>query len=300
MTLFVLLGCGPSFDGSFELVDAANYHYRSTLDVSAERVTAGADLDLDWSALGTDLLGDPVDPTVDVTHVTLIAFPGMSESDVEAAAADDTLLQSDTSVLALLETDGRTRAALSDFGLGFTSTFDPAEWLVDADATWLLRATTGLLQTRMLRFLRLVPSGGAVEVALTSDSASLAFTVDLSTLEPYRVPATDTAWTADWSTLTRHANGNPIALDTVDGVQLGRLDVSLAALEADFVHLESLAAALYEADVPGTRTVDSRDLRARDGAAWDGFRAGELWVLALRCSTCVNPAPPFVTVIEVR
>ena len=38
----------------------------------------------------------------------------------------------------------------------------------------------------------------------------------------------------------------------------------------------------------------------RDGEPFTGFTGEGTWILALRCSTCSNPAPPFATVLLPR
>jgi hypothetical protein len=228
-----------------------------------------------------------------------LSFPELTQEEIEAAVAEDALLQSDVDLLALMDTEGATSAMLSDFTLGFTTPLVPDQHFVDTQATWLLRATTGLLDTRMLTFLRLVEDGGATSVTLDNTSSTLQFTVDLASLAAFEVPAdADVAeWTADWSALSMRGNGAEFDASSVDQFQIARLDMELTEVEADFIHLETIAAELYTAQVAAT-SVSLVDAVSADGAAFAGFGSGDLWIMALRCSTCANPAPPYVTVVR--
>jgi hypothetical protein len=290
------------FDGSFELTDASNYTFSSSIDIGTTDVLVGQDFAIDWSALDRDLLGDPVDPAVNVTDLTLISFPGLSEEDVEAAVVEDALLQSDAGLVALLDTDGATSARLSDFTIGFTTRLVPEEHFTDTEAAWLLRATTGLLDTRMVRFLRPRADGGAAEVVLDGGSSALDFEVELEALEAFEVPADAdaSAWTADWTALTTRGDGARFALEDVDLLQLARLDMEVTDVEADFVHLETNAAELYAVDVGADGVVTLGEAADAAGTAFSSFGRGETWALALRCGGCTNPAPPYVTLIRSR
>ena len=50
-------------------------------------------------------------------------------------------------------------------------------------------------------------------------------------------------------------------------------------------------------DLPGGTTASLGDA-TNGGAAFDGFSGNGVWLLALRCTTCANPAPLFLTVLE--
>jgi hypothetical protein len=297
--ILLVLACAR-FDGSFELTDANNYTFASSIDIGSSEVSAGQDLTIDWSGLDRDLLGNSLDPTIDVTDLTLISFPGLSEAEVEAAVVEDALLQSDAGLLALLDTEGATSARLSDFTIGFTTRLVPEEHFTDADAAWLLRATTGLLETRMVRFLQPRDEGGSTQVTLEGSSSALAYDVELEALAPFEVPggADASAWTADWSSVTARGNGEPFEAGDVDRLQLAKLVGELSEVEAEFVQLERNAAALYAVDVGAGTAVTLGEALDAEGVPFSGFGRGETWALALRCDSCTNPAPPYVTLVR--
>ena len=67
----------------------------------------------------------------------------------------------------------------------------------------------------------------------------------------------------------------------------------VSALAEDFLDLEQLAEDRWELDVTGRTSASLGEL---DG--FGGVDADHRWLLALRCSTCRNPAPRFLTVLE--
>jgi hypothetical protein len=104
----------------------------------------------------------------------------------------------------------------------------------------------------------------------------------------------DGPWRLDWSGLTRDGQGAPFEPTRVDTVMVGRFEEDLTGLEASFLDLEALAEELYAYPVSGGTTVD---LAALSEGSFPGFAAEGTWILALRCSSCANPAPLFLTVL---
>jgi hypothetical protein len=292
---------GDDFDGSFVLSDANNYSYTSHLGIGAQVVERGADFTIDWSGLTTDLLGHPVDPAADVGEVYLLSFPALSQTEVEDLLATEQLTMSDLLVIAFKTgVTGQTSLMASDLVIPPAAPFQPETYFTDTDATWLVRATDGATTNRMLSFA--VPTEGSESHAITLDdgATTLDFAADLHGLDAFSIGEQD-AYTVDWSGLTRHADGNSVELLDLDQLMLARYDgLSISELEEQFLDLDLIADALYTADVYGDRTADLSAAVDADGAAFSGFGAGTLWVLALRCTTCANPAPPFLTLVEVE
>jgi hypothetical protein len=61
-----------------------------------------------------------------------------------------------------------------------------------------------------------------------------------------------------------------------------------------------MATALWDLALTGEPTADLSKATLRSGgSAFDGFSHGTgTWILALMCSTCQNPAPILLTVLE--
>jgi hypothetical protein len=73
--------------------------------------------------------------------------------------------------------------------------------------------------------------------------------------------------------------------------------LGLADLESDFLRIDDLAAQIWNADIEGRSTFDLTTLTSDAGLPFSGFSDEGLWVLALRCSTCSNPAPPYLAIV---
>lgn len=287
--------------GPVALGDANNYRYVGTLDAPTVPTASGADLLLDWSALASDLQCHAVDPVGDIDNVALLAFPRLTEAEVEAGLADDALEQAELGGYVSLEPGDRTSVQLSE--LGFFGTDVDIETLVaEGSGTWLLLLTTGAdvgVGARALAFLQPSAAEAATEVRLGDACGILDFDADLSSLAPVRVPAAG-PWVVEWSGLATDGHGQPVDARRIDRAMLARYDaLGVADLEARFLDLEALADGLWTVTLDGGSAADLADLADADGAPFPGFDAGAdaTWILALRCSLCANPAPVFLTVI---
>ncbi len=312
MTLLLLACTGPTDDnrddtgdpfGGFRVTDANNYRYDSAIDGTSTEVQIAADFTLDWSGLTVDLLGHPMDPATEVDMVWLVQFGRLTQEEVQTKIVADTLLTEDASAYVTLENvSDATSCALSEFRAGPVTTVDPTTDFTDADGTWMTRVTTGSSDTRMLQFLRPTVGSSNHDVTFGPDSAILTFNADLHSLQPFAFAEEPAGYALDWSGLTTHANGNPLVLPTMDQLLIGRYDgLTVADLESRFIDIETIASETFIADVYGRTdytAVLSEAVNA-DGVAFSGFGAGSLWIIALQCTVCANPAPPFVTVVEV-
>ncbi|MFN7142365.1 MAG: hypothetical protein ACK4YP_01200 [Myxococcota bacterium] len=310
MILLVLAACtGPGddsgkapFDGAFVFTDANNYGYTSAIDVSSQEVQLRTDVTVDWSGLTTDLLGHAMDPAVDVDIVWIVQFPNLTEEEVADAIVAETLLQEDVGPYIQFRNEaGATSATLSEFVFPPATPIVPEEDFTDGSGTWLVRATTGLVENRMLGFMRPTDTTTNTTFALASDTATLAFDADLQSLEAFSFDDEPATYTADWSALETHANGNEVDLGLLDQLMIARYDgMTLSDIEADFIDVELIASEIYTADVYGLTAADlSVAVSATTGEAFAGFGADSLWLVALRCTACTNPAPPFLTVVQV-
>jgi hypothetical protein len=63
------------------------------------------------------------------------------------------------------------------------------------------------------------------------------------------------------------------------------------------LHIEEAADRLFYGDVSGKGEFDLLELTDQDGNAFEGFD-DTLWLIALRCGTCISPAPLFLGVIR--
>ena len=59
-------------EGAVVLDDSSNYSLISQVDIPSTAVAPGADVAVDFSAVGTDLFGQPLDPAADLDTVAIL------------------------------------------------------------------------------------------------------------------------------------------------------------------------------------------------------------------------------------
>lgn len=284
--------------GDMVLTDANNYAYSGLLDAPSVTTAELTDIHFDWSRLTLDLQCHEVDPVKDIDNIALLAFPYLSEEEVEAGLSAGDLQQVDLGGYVSLEVGDRTDANLTELTF-FGTDVDIEKLYAEGSATWLLLLTTGDtvgVGARTLLFLEPRADEDNTEAAFEDDCDILDFTADLTSLTPVRVgPA---PWSVAWGGLTTDGQGGSIELGNIDqltlGVYPGQTPEDLAAA---FLDLDRIAAGLWTWDVGGSTSLDLATPTA-DGTTFPGFDQDGTWILALRCTLCANPAPLFLTVIE--
>lgn len=297
--LLVLAAC----DDTVYLADGNNFSYVGTVDAPSLDVASGQDLHICWAQLTEDIQCHEMDPTVDVGILTLARFLNLTEAEIERQISDDTLEQSALSgFLDYPVPEGETCAQLADFTLQGTPV-DLAEEFYEGGGTYLLLAGSGTepgLGTRAMMFLDPLEASENTEVAFEPACGTLDFSVDLASLAPIALPAEAESWIVDWGGLTVNGLGHPFELSTIDRLMIGNYaDWGLPDLEEHFLDLQLDASGLWYLDTGGAFSADLATATGDDGA-FPGFSASGSWVLALMCTRCTNPAPLFLTVIEVE
>jgi hypothetical protein len=297
--LLLLCACASSSEGrdpctDCSLSDANNFTYSSALDIGVLPAAALTDDHIDWSGLTRDVHGHPVDLSADISSARLIAFRDMTPEDVTEGLANDNLAQADVTLFVMCDPT-QPSCSLGQFGL-LGNPVDVPSYFAEGSATWLL-ALMSDVEPGAAAFAFLSPETGAADtVRIDSDTSALDATVDFLSLRSVLVPEGEPAVTVGWSALTRDGLGNDLSLQMLDEVFVGRYDLSRGALEARVFDLESLAVESWEAPIAGQLSV-RLDTLAGD-RPFPGADAESTWLLALRCSTCTNPTPRFVTFLE--
>lgn len=292
MILRLLLACSDGGDVDETLGDENNYTYTNTIDVKVTGCTPGLDVTFDWSALTYDVQDHEMDPAADVTEMTALYFPNFDEAALEDAIAADDIFMSDTQVILTADNTGGTSVLLSELTAPAGNEFDPAEYFVKEDGTWAIRLTEDETIAHSVAFFRPDSAADSSLVTIDNDTADVTFVADLASLTPVEFSATD-EFHIDWSDVKTAGDGQFFDPNKIDQVWLGRYDESLDELAAQFFDLELIAEELDTVAISQTQ-------EATIGAdEFGGFHSGETWLLALRCTSCTNPAPPFLTVIEV-
>lgn len=303
------LACGgdeaASDEGAIVLTDAQNYSLESSLSIPAIETASGADLDICWSGLMSDLQCHPVDPQPDLDNLALLRFLHLSHDAVEARLTSGQLAQSEIDGYLEYRTDhASTCAKLSSMSFFGTPIQIADEYRESSDHSYMLllsEGTTPGVGARGMIFVTPTASSTNTRVDVPSGCGLLDVSADLSSAERVILPA-EGPWPIDWRNLSQDGQGNPIVFESIDSVLLGfYAGMSVADLESDILDLELNATALWELPLTGGRTADLARARERDGGApFAGFARPEpgVWVMGLMCSTCQNPAPVVLTVLE--
>ena len=274
------------------LTDANNYTWQGSLAVDEWDLTAGANVTLSWDDLHHDLYGIPIEPT-DVERVVLLAMTQLTPDDVRQAIADDDLLMSDASLTVFCSPEGTTSCELADFEL-FGNELVVEDYFIEGTGTWLAALLTADDTFASVGLLVPDVSSTLTSVAFSDETAALTLDVDLKSLSPVVVDP-GTPLTIDWTALTVDGVGNALFVDSIDQVLVGRFDLSVDQMEDQVTSLETLADPLWTLDV----TEPNADLSTLVGdVPFEGIDADGTWLLALYCSSCLNPAPRFVTLLQ--
>ena len=291
--LGLVAGCGPG-EGEVVLSADLNYEFSSTLSVNAQEFASGQDAVVDWSDLNVDQLEKPMSPD-EIDQLIIVRFEDLSRAEVLDKAAKDCLQQKDiTGVVETFPSEGAYQSSFSEFQLiGYQ--VDPEEQFQEGMGTFLLQAyTDGVPGVRMLSFLEPSDSSDNLDLYLKNDSASVDYSVDLSAGQ--RLPLSTTL--IDWAQLAVPTECGSFPINKYDWLMLAHYETaSLSSLESDFLRVDELATEIWNADIEGRSTYDLLTLVSDGGEPFTGFSDQGIWILALRCTTCSNPAPPFLTLV---
>lgn len=280
---------------SCALNDANQYSYEADISVSTAALPVAEDSVIRWDSLTRDVHGHARDPFTDIDAARLIGFRDQSPEEVLEALATDSLRQADiTLFLSCASADAS--CALSDFGL-LGNQLDVERYFEDDGATWLV-ALNSPLEAGVAAMLFLDPSPDAAshEAVLDDRSSSIDAEVDFETLAALKVEANRADLEIDWSDVTVDGLGNALNAAGIDELVLGRYDARRGALGSKVFDLESAASEVWTMPIDGAPGANLGDLAG--DTAFEGISGASTWLLALRCSTCLNPAPRLVTVLE--
>lgn len=279
-------------------IDAdTNYFFTTSIDADVVSVEdCPENLTMDWSALTTDLLGHDMDPTTEAELMRVVRFDNYSPEDVLAAISANDLPQSEISGNVDYEPGtGETSAPLSSFNFNGTGIDPTTEVCESLGSTFMLTSLTGLYTYRMLMFFSPTAGETNTDVIMDADSASLTFDATLGAT--IQVPGKRDVL-VNWLDLTTDGQGNPFSLSNIDGLMLARYELTVEEMEQEILDLQIIADEMYTADVGGLGEYELINALDADGNAFAGFEGEGLWLLGLFCSTCPNPAPLYLAVIE--
>ncbi len=306
--------CGPG-PVQFSIHDQGNYTFSTSMSIERTTLKDATDLTFDWGGLTRDFFGKSMDPAVDIDLV-LISLWNLTPDEIEQSLDHDMLERSASEGAIMTYPDGSyTSLNLLGFGLLGNPLPDETEIWKRFDTnnpdfeypqdqhTFMIMGSTGTelgKGARMLSLFTIDPNASQTALALTNDSTTLDYTIDLGRIEPIAVPAAEPSLTIDWSQMTETALGNEYLPTQVTEAVVAHFPTdSLSELEARFLDLEGFADGWWSGPVTAGTSIDLGALLDENDATFPGVDADGTWVVALFCTkACNNPAPWSISILE--
>ena len=286
-----------------------NYAFSSTLTFPPIAIAPNTELTFDWSGVTTDFIGHSLDTKKDLNTISILMW-NLPLADLQTELNSDSLKQSDLTVVPLsVITDGNsTSAKLFSFTLNgnpVTSSdilpYFSADNYPPENHTYLATAATGTIvgqNTKMLQSFQIDPNSTNNTVTMTSKSTKLTYAANLHSLIATGIPAGQAAITLDWSQMKTNALGNTFTWTSITSALVAHYTQTPAELEKKFLDIELIAADLYRGNIDTGATVDFSSLQDSNGTVFPGIDGTGTWIVALRCGSCRNPAPWYLSILK--
>ena len=293
-----------------EASPANDYSFSSTISIDTVPVAPRTTLTFDWSAVTSDFLKHPMSPTTDVDMVSLLMW-SIDQQSFEQKLNDDALAQSDLVAITMLYTNQAITSGTTDDLTVFGQAIDPNDMIgyldpslyPPAQHTYTVMVVTGTTAgkgTRMVKVFTIDPSSTNTQVPIDSNSTQLAYQVDLHSLQPTQIPVGSNSIAVDWSSIALNAMGREFVTNKIDDVTVAHYDHTPTELEGLFLDLDEpgVATGKWEAPVSSGSSIVLSSLVDTSNSPFPGIDATGTWILGLRCTSCQNPAPWYLTVLR--
>ncbi len=297
--------------GAVMLSDANNYTSVSILDLPVIDTIPGDDVEICWDGLTQDLQCHGVAPQTDVDLITLLRFPAQAQAEVANALAIGRVELSQLVYMADYEPpEGSAMctqlSALTRFGSPLTLAEDYSE-SGDIYVVVFQKGTDPGVGALAMSFVNPTALSGNTRVdAPMTACPNLSFSANIQQVVPITLPAA-APWQVDWSGVTRDSTMEGLQFTKIDSVLVGfYANMTVADIEANILDIELIATELYEVphDYAVNKNVADLSLATErtTGAPFPGLaRADGLtgtWMMAVMCSSCQNPAPAILTILQ--
>ncbi len=292
-----------------------NYYFVSDLTVASVDVMPNSDLTVDWSGLTKDFNGRPLDPMADIQSVGLLVW-NMPADEFHMKLNQDALQGQFTYTTPLLAftmgsvTSANVFSFVPPTAMDGSEMLDPEQILpflsaedVDQDAvTYTVMPMGGTAIGRdvkaIMRF-RLNPDSTNTTINVSDDSTSLTWEADLDRGAPVHIPAGTSNILVNWRrTMEKNVLGNDWVRGKISEVVVGKYLMTPAELSQRFLEVETLGDKFFTGEVTAGDELELSTLTDAAGAPFGGIDSEGTWILALRCGTCGNPAPWYVSVLK--
>jgi hypothetical protein len=156
--------------------------------------------------------------------------------------------------------------------------------------------------TKMISFFEPSPDVTNTEVRLTNDSTILHYTANLTDLKRIAVPPNTPDIVIDWidsDMLRNNAMGQEWVPTKITDVLVAHYrDKTPADLQASFLDLELIADETWRIFLSAGQSVKLSFLQNEAGEPFAGIDGEGTWIIALKCGSCANPAPWFLSVLQ--
>lgn len=300
-------GCGSDAEpqssrGAVMLRDENNYSSMSSLSIPVVETAVG-DLDICWKNATKDLQCHDVDPAADLDNVSLLRFLHLSEAEVEQKLTSGQLSQSQVDGYLDFKTDHDSMCTKLSTLSFFGTKIDVADEYVESDdRKYMLifsKGTTPGVGARTMTFIEPTETSTNTVVDAPEGCGMLDYQANLEDATPVTVDAKPPL--IDWQDVTLDGQRNAIAYQSIDRLMLGFFqDASVKQLQDQIFDIEQIATSLWELPLTGGRKADLAFAEERTThELFTGFdRTDGVWLLALLCSTCQNPQPVVLAVLE--
>lgn len=279
--------------------DANNYSFEGEISFPDIAVAPATDALVDWGAIAQDIQCHDLDPT-SIKTVALLRFQNLDKAETTQKINNDTLRESDLSnYIDWSNQSGATSLMLSDMQF-FGNPVLPEDYMLTDYGTFLLTLATGdQLGTgiRAVSFITPTTDETNTNIDVPDPCGLLSYSTELDVLTPVVAPA-EGPYLMDWSALTVDARGKLFSDEAIDQIVVGHYqNLTVADLEAQFLDLELLADEIWRMPVANATRADLSLLQG--DSPFTSFTSEGLWILGLQCTVCANPAPRFLTVVQV-
>ena len=302
-------------DGFVRLTDAVNYTFSSTIQVQSTTVRDATDITFQWGSLTKDFFGRPLNPLTDIDMVLVTLWNMTPDLLKENIRMDNLPLSVNKGAIAAFPEDAFVQQNLMSFVSPDGSILPPADiWrYVDTSQpdyqfpqdqyTFMLIAAQGKIpgkESRMLHFFHVDPNAQETTVTMTDNSTVLSYSTNLVTTMPVPVPAGMPNLVIDWEYMTTNALGNDFIPTKITEVMVGHyLNITRRQLDDQFIDLRTLASQTWSAEVEAGFNVDLSTLADENGAmTFPGVDNTGVWIAAMICKSCNNPAPWAIAVLQ--
>jgi hypothetical protein len=295
------------------ITDPTNYALSDSFDMQVATLKDNTDLTFDWSKVTVDFFGKPVAPAADIDTVLISLWQLTPQAIEDELKADDLPLATNKGIITTYPDGSYTQQNLLSFNeLGNPlptedlwarfNTADPNFMYPQDQFTFLAMAQSGTdpgKNPRMISLFHIDPNATQTKLEFTNESTKLSYSVDLLKAHPMEVPAGVPSLTIDWSQMTTNALGNAYIYSQITVAAVAHYKTeTLAQLQSNFLNLESIADGWWSGAVVAGASIDLSGLKDAGGVAFPGVDDTGVWMAALFCGNCNNPAPWSITILQ--